>query len=93
MNMFETIQNSWFLWVCSAGMLVFILRFLGKNRRTEVQPGMATKSDQFSMRTVFLSFRSGEASLFFTVLSILFCCFLLSISVAREIATAVGFTF
>ncbi|MDT8445709.1 MAG: hypothetical protein RRB13_02275 [bacterium] len=85
MSTLDTIQASWFLWLSSVGVLVLLLRFLGKNRRTEVQPGMATKSDQFSMRTVFLSFRSGEAGLFFTVLAILANCFLFALAISHEI--------
>ena len=85
MNLLDTVHNSWFLWLIGAVALVALLRFLGKNRTVMVQPGMATKSDQFSMRTVFLSFRSGEASLFFTVLLILLCSLLFSVSIAREI--------
>ncbi|OGG96286.1 MAG: hypothetical protein A2527_02205 [Candidatus Lambdaproteobacteria bacterium RIFOXYD2_FULL_50_16] len=90
MNLLETVHNSWFLWMIAAAGLVALLRFLAKTRRTEVQPGMATKSDQFSMRTVFLSFRSGEAGLFFTVLLILINCLLFSVSVAREVVDMFG---
>lgn len=87
MGTIETIQASWFLWMSMVGVLVMLLRFIGKNRRTEVQPGMATKSDQFSMRTVFLSFRSGEAGLFFTVLGILVNCFLFALALSHELYT------
>jgi len=90
MNALETVHNSWFLWMASAGLFVMLLRFLGRNRHSEVQPGMATKSDQFSMKTVFLSFRSGEASLFFTVMIILTNCCLFSVAVAREMSVLLG---
>jgi len=90
MNGLETVHNSWFLWMASAGLLVMLLRFLGRNRRSEVQPGMATKSDQFSMKTVFLSFRSGEASLFFTVMAILVNCCLFAVGMARELSNVLG---
>ena len=87
MTLLDTIHNSWFLWLAGVISLTILLRMLAKSRRTEVQPGMATKSDQFSMRTVFLSFRSGEAALFFTVLLILVGCLLFSVSLARELVS------
>lgn len=66
----DLIRESWVGFLFASIILVGLLQIVAKSRSTEVQPGMATKSDQFSMRTVFLSIRSGEALLFFTVLGI-----------------------
>ena len=85
--MIETIVENWALWVIGASLGAMILQFLTKTRSTEVQPGMATTSDEFSMRAVFLSFRSGEAGLFFTVLWMLICVFCFSIVVAKHFGT------
>jgi len=64
-----------------------LLQVIAKSRTAEVQPGMATKSDQFSMKTVFLSIRSGEAPLFFTVLGITICFFLFALGFCKELTT------
>ena len=85
--MIESIIDNWMLWVTGAALGTALLQFLGKTRSTEVQPGMATKSDEFSMRAVFFSFRSGEAGLFFTVVVVLICVFCFSIVVAKHFGT------
>ncbi|MDH5560501.1 MAG: hypothetical protein OEY59_06550 [Deltaproteobacteria bacterium] len=81
----ELIQEYWYLWLFISAIGWGLLQFIGKNRSNEIQPGMATKSDQFSMKTVFLSFRSGEAQLFFTILSMLFFFFLFAIGLSKQI--------
>ncbi len=81
----EFINESMLIWFFCAVALVGLLQLIAKNRPTEVQPGMATKSDQFSMSTVFLSVRSGEAPLFFCVLAITFFVFLFAIAFSKEI--------
>ena len=83
----DYLQESWIGFFVTGFVLVGLLQLVAKSRTTEVQPGMATKSDQFSMSTVFLSFRSGEAPLFFTVLSITICFFLFSLGLARDIVS------
>lgn len=75
----EIIRESWVGFLFTCFVLVGLLQIIAKSRTTEVQPGMATKSDQFSMRTVFLSIRSGEALLFFNVLAITITFFLFSL--------------
>ena len=81
----DIIKEYWYLWMFCSMIGWGILQFIGKSRITEIQPGMATKSDQFSMKTVFLSFRSGEAPLFFTLLSILIFFFLFSFAISQFI--------
>lgn len=81
----EFIHDSMIIWLLCAIALAGMLQLIAKNRPTEVQPGMATKSDQFSMRTVFLSIRSGEAPLFFCVLGVTIFFFLFSIAFAKEL--------
>ncbi|GEM_PF-1518440 len=77
------IQDSWVGFLFMSFFLVGLLQIIAKSRTTEVQPGMATKSDQFSMRTVFLSIRSGEAMLFFTVLFITISFFFFSLGICK----------
>ncbi len=79
----DFIQDSWVGFLFVGFFLVGLLQIIAKSRTTEVQPGMATKSDQFSMKTVFLSIRSGEAMLFFTVLAITICFFLFSLGICK----------
>ncbi len=79
------IRESMVIWFLGSVILAALLQIIAKNRPTEVQPGMATKSDQFSMRTVFLSVRSGEAPLFFCVLGITIFFFLFTIAFIKEI--------
>ena len=77
--------STWILWfIISMGCLV-LLGMLGKNRKTEVMSGMATTSEQFSMKTVFFSFRKGEADMFFTVLCATISFFLFSMGFVTEI--------
>ncbi len=82
----ELIKDSWVGFLFASMFLMGLLQIIAKSRSTEVQPGMATKSDQFSMRTVFLSIRSGEALLFFTVLAITVTFFLFSIGFCKYLA-------
>ena len=86
--MIETIVQNWFLWLIGAALGGLVLQFIGKTRTTAVEPGMATKSDEFSMKAVFFSFRSGEASLFLTVTWVLVCVFCFSLALAKHIASA-----
>ncbi|MBU2643467.1 hypothetical protein KKI24_02085 [bacterium] len=81
----EFIADSWVGFLFTSMALVGLLQIVAKSRSTEVQPGMATKSDQFSMRTVFLSIRSGEALLFFTVLSITITFFLFALGISKHL--------
>ncbi len=82
--MIESIVDSWMFWLTGAVAGTILLQFLGKTRSTEVQPGMATKSDEFSMRGVFFSFRSGEAGLFLTVVWVQVCVFCFAIVIAKH---------
>ncbi|MDX2471017.1 MAG: hypothetical protein QNL04_10625 [SAR324 cluster bacterium] len=86
--MIDTIVNNWFLWLIGGSLGGLLLQFIGKTRSTEVQPGMATKSDEFSMKAVFFSFRSGEASLFLTVTWVLVCFYCFAVALATHIADA-----
>jgi hypothetical protein len=87
--MLEMIRESWSVFIMIGLVLVGLLQIIAKSRTSEVQPGMATKSDQFSMKTVFLSIRSGEALLFFTVLSITACFFLFALGFTQEISALI----
>ncbi len=89
--MIETIVKTGFFWLLGGALGALLLQFLGKTRSNEVQPGMATKSDEFSMKGVFFSFKSGEASLFFTVIWILVCFFCFSIAIATHIGDSLPF--
>ena len=62
------------------------MQFVAKNKKSDVQPGMATKSENFSMRMIFLSFRSGEAALFFVVIIITVLFFLFAIGLSKEVS-------
>lgn len=84
----DFIQESWAIFLLCGLILIGLLQLIAKNRTTEVQPGMATKSDQFSMKTVFLSIRSGEAPLFFTVFGITVFYFLFSLGFSRDIISS-----
>lgn len=81
----DIIKDSWVGFLFLSFFLVGLLQIIAKSRSTDVQPGMATKSDQFSMRTVFLSIRSGEAMLFFTVLGITISFFLFSLGICKYV--------
>ena len=85
----DVITESWYIWMFLCFFGWGILQFIAKNRVSEIHPGMATKSDQFSMKTVFLSFRGGEASLFFTVLSMLIFFFLFSLGISNKISSII----
>ncbi len=83
------IHESMIVWLMLSTVFAALLQVIAKNRPSEVQPGMATKSDQFSMKTVFLSVRSGEAPLFFCVLGTTVFFFLFSIALSKEIGTLI----
>ena len=87
----DFIHESMIVWFILAVILAGLLQLIAKNRPSEVQPGMATKSDQFSMSTVFLSVRSGEAPLFFCVLGITIFVFLFSLAFAKEVRLLLPF--
>lgn len=87
----EMIHESMIIWLMAAVILAGLLQLIAKNRPTEVQPGMATKSDQFSMSTVFLSVRSGEAPLFFCVLGVTVFFFLFAMAFAKELRLLLPF--
>jgi hypothetical protein len=87
----QFIHDSMIVWFVLAVVLAGFLQLIAKNRPSEVQPGMATKSDQFSMSTVFLSVRSGEAPLFFCVLGITIFFFLFSLAFANQIRLLLPF--
>ena len=87
----ELVHDSMIVWFILAVVLAGFLQLIAKNRPSDVQPGMATKSDQFSMSTVFLSIRSGEAPLFFCVLGITLFFFLFSLAFANKISQLLPF--
>jgi hypothetical protein len=87
----EFIQESITIWFICCLVLAGVLQIIAKNRTTDVQPGMATKSDQFSMKTVFFSIRSGEAPLFFTVLGITIFFFLFALALCKKFGLIVPF--
>ena len=87
----EFVHDSMLAWFMLAVLLAGLLQLIAKNRPSEVQPGMATKSDQFSMSTVFLSIRSGEAPLFFCVLGVTIFFFLFSMAFAKEVRILLPF--
>lgn len=82
----EFIIDSWPLWFMLVLTGVACMKLLGNNRGSEVHPGMATTSEDFSMKSTFLSFRSGEAALFFTALFTMACFALLAISLSKSIS-------
>lgn len=83
--MFDGVFENWFTWMMvSIGCAVF-MQVVAKKTKGDVQPGMATKSDHFSMSTVFLSFKSGEALLFFNVLFITISFFLFTLGFSKLI--------
>lgn len=87
----DFIQESWMVFLILGLILVGLLQVIAKNRSTDIQPGMATKSDQFSMKTIFLSVRSGEAPLFFSVLGITVFYFLFVLGFCREVISTMIF--
>lgn len=84
----EKIQEYWVFWMFGIALGFTMMQLFAKSRNQDVQPGMATRSDDFSMRSTFLNFQSGEAALFFTVLATLICCFLFSVALARNVMDA-----
>lgn len=84
----QYIQENWMLWLFGLIAGFTALQLLAKGRTQDVQPGMATRSDEFSMKTIFFSFKSGEASLFFTVLWLLGNSFFFSIAIAKNVFDA-----
>lgn len=62
--MMQLFRESWVFWFFLHLVFVTAMRYLGNSRSSEVDAGVATSSDQFSMKTVFFNFRRGEADLF-----------------------------
>ncbi|MBU3916706.1 hypothetical protein KKA14_14340 [bacterium] len=85
----EFVHESMIVWLILSSVFAGLLQVISKNRPSEVQPGMATKSDQFSMKTIFLSVRSGEAPLFFCVIGTTVFFFLFSIALSKEIGSLI----
>ena len=81
------ITEAWMIWITGIVVGLAFLNFLGKNRRTDVHPGMATTSETFSMKSIFLNFNSGEASLFFTSIAILGMFYCLALGIARGLTS------
>lgn len=81
------IIDYWATWLFLAILFAGLMQFVAKNKKSDVQPGMATKSENFSMRMIFLSFRSGEAALFFVVIIMTILFFLFSIGLSKEVST------
>jgi len=79
----ELIWDSWPTWFVGVFLGIALFKFLGNHRTAEVHPGMATSSEDFSMKSTFLHFRGGEAALFFTSLLTMGSFLLFSLSVAR----------
>ncbi|MBT4287249.1 MAG: hypothetical protein HOD92_07900 [Deltaproteobacteria bacterium] len=80
------IIDYWATWLFFAIIFAGLMQFVAKNKKSDVQPGMATKSENFSMRMIFLSFRSGEAALFFVVIIITVLFFLFAIGLSKEVS-------
>ena len=80
------IIDYWATWLFFAIIFAGLMQFVSKNKKSDVQPGMATKSENFSMRMIFLSFRSGEAALFFVVIIITVLFFLFAIGLSKEVS-------
>jgi hypothetical protein len=81
------IIDYWATWLFLAILFAGLMQFVAKNKKSDVQPGMATKSENFSMRMIFLSFRSGEAALFFVVIFMTILFFLFAIGLSKEVST------
>ena len=81
------IIDYWASWLFLAILFAGLMQFVAKNKKSDVQPGMATKSENFSMRMIFLSFRSGEAALFFVVIFMTILFFLFAIGLSKEVST------
>ena len=81
----EDIVKLWPTWLLLSFVLTFVLHLWGKNKKTDIQPGMATKSESFSMKTIFFDFSNGEAALFLLVLTITVLFFLFATGFAMEI--------
>ncbi len=83
----EFIVEYWPTWLFSSLLLAGLTHFAAKNKKSDIQPGMATKSENFSMTTIFLSFRSGEAALFWLVLIVIVLFFLFAIGFSKEVSS------
>jgi hypothetical protein len=81
------IIDYWASWLFLAILFAGLMQFVAKNKKSDVQPGMATKSENFSMRMIFLSFRSGEAALFFVVIIMTILFFMFAIGLSKEVST------
>ena len=82
----DVILEYWTSWLFLSILIAGLMQFIAKNKKSDVQPGMATKSENFSMRTIFLSFKSGEAALFFLVMMMIIFFFLFSIGISKEVS-------
>ncbi len=82
----KIIVDYWATWLILAISFAGLMQFVAKNKKSDVQPGMATKSENFSMKTIFLSFRSGEAALFLVVILITTLFFLFAIGLSKEVS-------
>jgi len=81
------IIDYWATWLFFTIIFAGLMQFVAKNKKSDVQPGMATKSENFSMRMIFLSFRSGEAALFFVVIIMTILFFLFAIGLSKEVSS------
>ena len=61
------LKEYWPMWLLLFIAGTILMRVLGKNRTREQDREMATTSEQFSMKSVFFSYKRGEAVLFFTI--------------------------
>lgn len=83
--MLDFILSSWLFWLTVSIALIFFLKFFGKhNTDGAADSSMATTSDQFSMKAVFFSIRTGEARIFLVILASAVSFFLASIGFVHE---------
>ncbi|MGK0289310.1 MAG: hypothetical protein ACI86H_000746 [bacterium] len=86
----QFLQESWILWLfVSVGCLIALNSF-GRKRDIDPNAEMAITSDQFSMKTVFFNFRTGEADIFIAILSSSVSFFLFSIGVVLDLPDIFG---
>lgn len=62
------LRDSWIFWLVVSISCLVILKIRSRNRIKDVDKKLATSSDQFSMKTVFFSFKRGEADVFLLIL-------------------------
>ena len=83
--MADFILSSWLFWFTVSISLIFFLKFFGKHySESAADASMATTSDQFSMKAVFFSIRTGEARIFLAILGSAISFFLASIGFVHE---------